>query len=293
MVPKPDFRSVQARAARGGDFGGEVGAANAIAMTAGDTGVMPVYADEVVVLRAAPLGEADRIITLFGRERGMVRAVARGVRRTSSKFGARLEPFNVVDVQLYTRNFRNRSGLETVTQAVTVHPLAAKIVADYEAYTAAAVVVESAMQLLTETPAPNQWVLLVGALRDLAAQDHPAQLVMVGYLLRSLALAGWQPSFNECARCGAPGPHARISYSAGGAVCDACAIAVGATVAADIDVMRHLWALLAGNRHVQLSADTAVRERAGDIAIAYAEHHLEHSLRATRIADAARRHGAN
>lgn len=270
-----------------------MGAAYSAATTTRDTGGMPVYADEVVVLRSSPLGEADRIITLFGRERGMVRAVARGVRRTSSKFGARLEPFNVVDVQLYTRNLRNRGGLETVTQAVTVHPFAAKIVADYEAYTAAAVVVEAALQLVTETPAPDQWVLLVGALRDLAAQELPAQLVVDGYVLRALALAGWQPTFNECARCGAPGPHSRISFSAGGAVCDACAIAVGATVAADIDVMRHLWALLAGNRRVQLAADTAVRERAGDIAMAYAEHHLEHSLRATRIADAARRHGAN
>ncbi len=254
---------------------------------------MPVYADEVVVLRAAPLGEADRIITLFGRERGMVHAVARGVRRTSSKFGARLEPFNVVDVQLYARNLRRRSGLETVTQAVTVHPFAAKVVADYETYTAAAVVAEAALQMLTETPAPDQWVLLVGTLRDLAAHEFPAQLVMDGYLLRSLALAGWQPSFNECARCSVPGPHARISFAAGGAVCDSCAIAVGATVAVDIEVMRHLWALLAGNRRVQLASDTVVRERAGDVVIAYAEHHLEHSLRATRIADAARRHGPN
>lgn len=218
----------------------------------------------------------------------MIRAVARGVRRTSSKFGARLEPFSVVDVQLYTRNLRVRSGLDTVTQAVTVHPYSGQIVTDYEGYTAASLIAETALQLLPEAPAPQQWVLLVGALRDLARKDAPAQLVTDGYLLRALALAGWRPTFAECARCGAPGPHPKISYAAGGAVCAACAIAVGATVAANIDVMRHLWALLAGNRRVQLEADIPTRERASVIVRAYVEFHLERGLRASKIADAAR-----
>ncbi|MDO4718877.1 MAG: DNA repair protein RecO, partial [Propionibacteriaceae bacterium] len=59
-----------------------------------------LYRDEAVVLRTHPLGEADRIVTLLTRGRGQVRAVAKGVRRTNSRFGARLEPFGVVDVQL-------------------------------------------------------------------------------------------------------------------------------------------------------------------------------------------------
>ena len=70
------------------------------------------YRDEGVVLRTHKLGEADRIITLLTRQHGKVRAVAKGVRRTASKFGARLEPFMVVDVQLY----EGRS-LDIVTQA--------------------------------------------------------------------------------------------------------------------------------------------------------------------------------
>ena len=60
---------------------------------------MPLYRDEAVVLRTHKLGEADRIITLLTRHHGRVRAVAKGVRRTSSKFGARLEPFSHVDLQ--------------------------------------------------------------------------------------------------------------------------------------------------------------------------------------------------
>jgi DNA repair protein RecO (recombination protein O) len=63
---------------------------------------MGLYRDEAVVIRTQRLGEADRIITLLTRESGRIRAVAKGVRRTKSKFGARLEPGSYLDIQLYT-----------------------------------------------------------------------------------------------------------------------------------------------------------------------------------------------
>jgi len=72
------------------------------------------YRDEGVVLRTHKLGEADRIVILLTRNHGQVRAVAKGVRRTSSKFGARLEPFMVVDLQL-----SHGRSLDIVTQAQT------------------------------------------------------------------------------------------------------------------------------------------------------------------------------
>ena len=80
-----------------------------------DTKGVPVYRDEVVVLRTHKLGEADRIVTMLSRQHGKIRAVAKGVRRTASKFGSRLEPFMVADVQLY----EGRS-LDVVTQAETI-----------------------------------------------------------------------------------------------------------------------------------------------------------------------------
>ena len=61
---------------------------------------VPLYRDEAIVLRTHKLGEADRIITLLTRQHGRVRAVAKGVRRTTSRFGSRLEPFTHVDLQL-------------------------------------------------------------------------------------------------------------------------------------------------------------------------------------------------
>src|SRR3954462_7376084 len=91
---------------------------------------MPLYRDEAVVLRTQKLGEADRIVTLLTRRHGRVRAVAKGVRRTGSRFGARVEPFMQVDLQLH----EGRS-LDTVTQAETIAPFGERIAADYCRYT--------------------------------------------------------------------------------------------------------------------------------------------------------------
>ena len=109
---------------------------------------MPLYRDEAIVLRTQKLGEADRIVTLLTRQHGKVRAVAKGVRRTRSRFGARLEPAMVVDVQLY----EGRS-LDTVTQAETLAPYGDAIARDYVSYTAATAMLETA-ERLTEGDVP-------------------------------------------------------------------------------------------------------------------------------------------
>ena len=90
--------------------------------------VVPVYRDSAVVLRVTKLGEADRIVTLLTRREGRVRAVAKGVRRTKSRFGSRLEPFSHVDLQLYAGR-----NLDIVTQAETLDPFGPVLVADYSA----------------------------------------------------------------------------------------------------------------------------------------------------------------
>ncbi|MDR0626529.1 MAG: DNA repair protein RecO, partial [Bifidobacteriaceae bacterium] len=103
---------------------------------------MATFRDAGIVLRTHKLAEADRIVTLLTREHGKVRAVAKGVRRVKSRFGARLEPFMHVDLQLY----EGRS-LDTVTQAVTLAAYGAPIIASYPAFTAANAVVETADKL--------------------------------------------------------------------------------------------------------------------------------------------------
>ena len=151
------------------------------------------------MLRTHKLGEADRIITLLTRENGRVRAVAKGVRRTTSKFGSRLEPFTHVDVQL-----AEGRNLDIVTQAETQDAFAAPLGADYERYTAGTVMLETAERLVTEEkePSTQQFLLLVGGLRAMVGGERRPSQVLDSYLLRSLAVAGYAPSFEHCARCG-------------------------------------------------------------------------------------------
>lgn len=236
---------------------------------------MPLYREEGVVLRTQKLGEADRIVTLLTHSRGLLRAVAKGVRRTSSKFGARLEPFMVADLQLY----EGRS-LDTITQAETLGAYGPRISVDYERYRAGNVMVETAERLSEGGPAPEQYRLLVGALRTLAAGELPSDLVRDGYLLRALAAAGWAPGFGECVRCGAPGPHTSVMVQLGGVVCEQCRVPGTPRVAPATVAL--LSALLTGDWAEAVTADTHARGQAAGLVAAYTQWHLERGLRSLK-----------
>jgi DNA repair protein RecO (recombination protein O) len=237
---------------------------------------VPLYRDEAVVLRTHPLGEADRIITLLTKERGQIRAVAKGVRRTKSRFGARLEPFMVVDVQCYEGR-----NLDTVTQAESVATYGQTIVRDYTVYTAATVMVETAERLTEEhEPSTQQYLLLAGALRSLGGGEHDPGLVLDAYLLRSLAVAGWAPSFHDCAKCGAPGPHHAFNIAGGGAVCPACRPPGSAAPAPE--TLRLLAALLSGDWVLADASDVRSRREGSGLVTAFLQWHLERGVRSLR-----------
>ncbi|MEE2814921.1 MAG: DNA repair protein RecO, partial [Actinomycetota bacterium] len=134
---------------------------------------MPTYRDEAVILRTHKLGEADRIVTMLSRRNGKIRAVAKGVRRTSSKFGSRLEPFMVADVQMY----KGRS-LDIVQQADSLGAYGADIAVDYERFTAASAMVETADRLNEAEATAEQYLLLVGGLRSLSRGEHAARSIL-------------------------------------------------------------------------------------------------------------------
>lgn len=231
------------------------------------------------MLRTHQLAEADRIITLLTRERGKVRAVAKGVRRTSSRFGARLEPFMVVDVQCY----EGRS-LDTVTQAETLAPHGDSICRDYAAYTAATAVVETCDRLTQEhEPATQQYLLLAGALGSLATGSHDPLLVLDAYLLRALAIAGWAPSFHDCAKCGSPGPHPSFHLAAGGAVCPVCRPPGSARPAPQ--TLALLGALLTGDWAVAEAADPVHQREGSGLVAAFLQWHLERGVRSLRLVE--------
>jgi DNA repair protein RecO (recombination protein O) len=235
---------------------------------------MGLYRDEAVVLRTQKLGEADRIVALLTRRHGRVRAVAKGVRRTSSRFGSRLEPFMHVDVQL-----AEGRSLDVVTQAETLTPYGEWVCTDYGLYTAGTAMLETAERLAVEEhePALQQYLLLVGALRVLARRERDPGLVLDSFLLRSLAVAGYAPTFSDCARCGAPGPHRSFSASAGGSLCAACRVPGTASPAAETVLL--LAALLAGDWTVAEQSDPRHRREANGLVAAYLQWHLERGLR--------------
>ena len=242
--------------------------------------MLRTYRDEAVVLRCHKLGEADRIITLLTREHGKVRAVAKGVRRTSSKFGARLEPFSHVDVQLHLGR-----NLDTITQAESITNYGRLVAADYQLYTAATVLLETADKLteVEREPAVAQHLLLVGALHALATGRHAASLVLDSYLLRALAVAGWAPSFFDCARCGAQGPHRSFNPSAGGSVCDVCRPPGSASP--DPATIELLGALLSGDWAAAEATEPRQRSEASGLVAAFTQYHLERRLRSLHLVE--------
>lgn len=258
-------------------------------------GVVVVYRDSAVVLRVGKLGEADRIVTLLSRHTGRVRAVAKGVRRTKSRFGGRLEPFNHVDVQLHVGR-----SLDTVTQAVTLDPFGADIAADYARYTAATVIAETADRLAAEERQP--WLalyhLVVSALRAVAepvdGADLPDRgrrrdpgLVMDAFLLRAMALAGWSPALRDCARCAAPGPHAAFHVPSGGALCSTCrGVGYVRPAPATLDLMA---ALASGDWLVAESSDAPCRREASGLVAALLQFHLERGLKSLPLVDRVQR----
>jgi DNA repair protein RecO (recombination protein O) len=239
---------------------------------------VPTYRDQAVVLRTHKLGEADRIITFLSRDRGKIRAVAKGVRRTSSKFGARLEPFSHVDLQ-----FAEGRTLDVVIQAESLHAFGQPLVSDYRAYTAGQVMLETADRLVVEEREPSlqQYLLLVGALGVLGhgTKDGPrsASMILDSYLLRSLAVSGYAPTFTDCARCGVVGPHAAFSAGAGGVVCEPCRPSGSARPAPETLVL--LGALLEGRWADTREVDERVAREASGLTAAYVAWHLERGLR--------------
>ena len=241
---------------------------------------MSLYRDEAIVLRTQKLGEADRIVTLLTRTHGKVRAVGKGVRRTTSRFGARLEPFMLVDIQLHEGR-----NLDIVTQVVTISPFARPVCEDYALYTAGTAMLETAERLVEaeKEPATPQFRLLVSAVRSLADRAHSPGLVLNAYLLRALSIAGWAPSFTDCARCGAPGPHRSFAVAQGGAVCGVCRPPGAMAPAPETFVL--LAALLSGDWLPADASHERHRHEADGLVAAFLQFHLERQLRSLRLVE--------
>ena len=176
---------------------------------------MGLYRERGIVVRTWKLGEADRIVSMVTEGRGKVRAVAKGVRKTSSRFGSRLEPMSHVSLLMYEGR-----NLDIVSQAETIdhfRPLRE----DLDRLGRATAVLEAVDAVVQEGQhAPQLYRMLVGALRSLAAND--SHLVVPAFFWKLLAEEGFRPILDECAACGATDELVAFELHEGGTLCRAC-----------------------------------------------------------------------
>jgi DNA repair protein RecO (recombination protein O) len=245
---------------------------------------VPLYKDQGIVLGSVKLAEADKIVSILTQGSGKIRAVAKGIRRTSSKFGARLEPFTHVSVMLY----RGRN-LDTVTQAEIINPFRT-VRDDFSLFSAGETMLEAADKVAEEHERNVPlFLLLVRGLRALDTQPAEPAAVADAFLLKLLSLSGFAPGLSACAVCGAM-EVGRFSHSQGGAVCENCHDRDAQRV--NPDALAWLAALVA----VPLEEAGATMpppqvHRAGRALLyGFAEYHLERRIRSlpSLVATAAR-----
>ncbi|MBQ9687751.1 MAG: DNA repair protein RecO [Aeriscardovia sp.] len=236
---------------------------------------MPLYSDEGLVLKTVKLGEADRIITILTAHHGKIRAVAKGIRRTRSRFGARLEPF--MRNQLLIAHGRN---LDVISQASCIGSYANNIITNYEAYITAEVICETADKLCTleGIAQQDQYTLLLGAIIALAQKRYVTWQIRLSYILQAMALAGWRPQLDACVICGA---HTQLNYFSvahGGLLCQHDAVSGAYRVSgAQIGLLQAL-------QHAPIKGYQGENDpQISRIVETWAQYYLERPIRSTQL----------
>jgi DNA repair protein RecO (recombination protein O) len=232
-----------------------------------------LYRDLAVVLRTHKLGEADRIVVLLTAEHGKVRAVAKGIRKTKSRFGGRLEPLNHVSLLLY----RGRE-LDIVSQAETMESCR-PLIDDLDRLTQGLALLEAVDRLTPDRePVPHLYRMLVGALRTLAVRPSP--LVVPAFFWKVLAAEGLRPELDICVRCGAVEPLVAFDLEEGGVLCRGCR--QGSAISPDAVAL--LRQILGGELNAALAVQQApASHEVSVLATRAMEHHLERGLRTVAL----------
>ena len=236
---------------------------------------MSLYRAKGVVLRTIKLGEADRIISFMTEAHGKVRAVAKGVRKTKSRFGARLEPTTHVALLLYEGR-----ELDIVTQADGIAHYRA-IREDLDRLAKAESLLEVVDQVAQERESnPRLYQMLLGALRSLDERD--AALLVPAFFWKVLSLEGVHPLLDECAQCGATDALVAFDLTVGGTLCRSCRS--GGPISAD--ALQLLRRILGGGLSSCLAEPPSAATREVEhLATAAFEGHLERRLRSISVLD--------
>ena len=221
-------------------------------------------------MRSYPFGEADRVVVLLSPNNGKIRTVAKGVRKTKSRFGGRLEPFTHVDLVLYEGR-----NLDTITQVAVLEPFP-HLRLDLDAVLAAGTMVEAADAVAQEKESSIRlFLLLQRGLKALEAGETRQNLI-TSFLLKLADVVGVAPSLMQCASCGRFEDLHRFSFAGGGAVCDRCR--VEGSVRLRDGLTEYLAALADAEMTSLPDLDNSISGEAMGIARRFVEYHLDRKL---------------
>ncbi len=242
-----------------------------------------LYRDVGIVLRTYKLGEADRIIVFLTQDHGKVRAVAKGVRKTRSKFGGRLEPLSHVEVQLH-----RGKDLDIVSQVESVDTTS-PVFGNLDSMTEASSILEAVDQLVPDRePVPQMYRMLVGARQTLFTRPSP--LVVPAFLWKLLSSEGLRPQLDGCVSCGESSNVEFVAFDLdlGGVVCRSCRSGMAISAPA-LALMRDVLGGKLGesldrayNPEGQQLSDPVINE-VSQLATRAFEHHIERRLRSVSI----------
>ena len=240
----------------------------------------PSTITEAVVLRSFAFGEADRVLHVYSAASGRLGAVAKGVRRTKSRFGGRLEPFSHVELSLH----RGRGELGTVTGASLVRSHD-RIRSDGYRLQVGLVGLEAMLRLFTEEEQNDRAFLALTRFLDALDEREPQpgrrpalDPLVLSFQLKLLWLSGFLPHLETCVECGCADELVAFHPAAGGAVCAACDRGgLGLSPEGRRGVLELLGAPIADATGIALG-DRAARDVLGIVASSY-EHHGGFRLR--------------
>ncbi len=231
---------------------------------------MAIRSDQGIVLRGYPFGESHRVVVLVSPNHGKLRTVAKGVRKTKSRFGGRLEPFTHVDLVLY-----EGKNLDTITQVSTINAFG-ELRNHLDRVLAASTMLEVVDMVVQEDePSVRMFLLLQ---RGLTVLDHmdPHPDLVTSFLLKAADIIGVAPSFDSCAGCGTSEGLKRFSFAAGGSLCGSCRTP-GAYELRE-GLVPYLAAVAAADFTTLPEVDPSMSREALGVTRRFMEYHLERQL---------------
>jgi len=240
---------------------------------------MALYKTKGIVLKSINLGEADKIITIYSDASGRISAVAKGARKTKSKFGARLEPFSYLHLLLYKGR-----NLDIITQAEIIHSFQ-KIREDLDKFSYGAAILELVNKISLEGE-KNELLfsLLLTALKTLEELKENTSLLLTAFQLKFLAISGYLPELIRCVCCGqslSSERKVKFSIIRGGVLCAACHQADPAAYFISPNTPNLLGQLLRADRS-RLNKITVAPEMGKELSVImenYLNYHLETRLK--------------